>query len=127
MKTTAGTVAGADLGVLDLFLRNYEPADAALIHGAIAAKPVNGADDLHALGYSLCELAARHTDKGLAPALCWVYEHTPCGGCRFKVVQYLADFSRLEEPMASECEHDGNLEIRQFVAEWRKGKDQRNA
>ena len=104
-------------------MRNYDPTDAPLIHEAlISVSPSD--EEAHELGYALLQLAGRHRDAGLADALRWVYERGPCAGCRFKAVRYLDDLNLLEEPMAGECEHDGNEEIRQFVRERRERKPQ---
>jgi hypothetical protein len=122
LKTGASSLLGADHEVLGLFLQNYEPEDAVLITKSLADMQSIPEEDAHELGFDLIELAEKYQDTGLADGIRWVYENTPCGFCRYKAVERLNKFGMLTYELRFECQHDADVDMREFASE--KGIDE---
>lgn len=119
-KVKEGRLRGEDCKTLHLFLNNYQPEDAPLIMTALGAIEPNP-DEAHSLGLDLINLSERHGDGGLAPALRWVYENTPCSKCRHGAIEQLDRLNQLPDDVVYECLFDGDEEIRAFAKQKRPG------
>jgi hypothetical protein len=117
LKTKTGQLSGADSETLDLFLRNYDSGDASLITQTLASIEPN-TEEAHELGFSIIQLAEGQNDPGLANALKWAYENTPCTNCRYWAVVQLDGFQQLDE-LLYECQFDAEDDIRAFAQKGR--------
>jgi hypothetical protein len=100
-----------------LFIHHYGgEEDATLITSALKGLNLD-AYGLHYWGYSLLDLADKHSDPALAEALRWVYEKTPCSYCRSCALDNLHKMNQLSPEILEECQYDGSEEIRQFARE----------
>jgi len=110
-KLQRGCLEPGEFDVLEMFLKNYEPADAQTICAALTnLEP--GFDDVHTLGSDLLDVVAAHPDCELAPALRWVYERTPCGNCRLRAVEALVAREAGDDELWRECQLDAIPKIR---------------
>lgn len=113
-KARAGELVGADSEALELFRNNYLASDAPIISQAVLLlRP--SADDAHDLSFSLTDLATQYPDMGMAPALLWVYENTPCAYCRERALVQLDARQRLSADVVQECLFDSSEHIRLFA------------
>ncbi len=113
-KVETGSLLGANQNALDLFTCNYDASDAVRIAASLARlKP--SIEDAHSLGYSIRGLVGAHKDPALADALLWAYENTPCGFCRYQIVESLHEFGRLPPEIAAECAFDAEDDLRAFI------------
>lgn len=113
-EKVAQPLLGPNAEALDLFLHNYDAAVAPLITQALI-NLTPSPDEAHALGYDILALAEQHTDPALAAALCWMYEHTPCGHCRYQSVVRLDALGQLPAALSAECGFDAEESIRNFA------------
>ncbi|CAG0930736.1 hypothetical protein TFLX_01912 [Thermoflexales bacterium] len=111
-KLTAGQLNSSDSAVLALFLHNYQSEDAQAINSAVVTIELEDCEDAHSWGVELINIAERHADPELAPALRWVYANTPCTLCRSSVVKLLDQFQALDDALLQECLHDAEEDTR---------------
>lgn len=115
-KAREGKLMNEDAEALSLFLNNYAPiSDARLIARALTDLRTDD-DSAHRLGWGVLDLFERHADTALAPALKWVYKHTPGSSCRREAVKHLAALSELDGEMLRECQHDASADVRDVVS-----------
>jgi hypothetical protein len=107
-------LSGADSGSIELFVNNYEHADAKLISEALLRnKP--GKDDAHSLAWDVIELSNKYHDIALTNALNWSYEKTPCSDCRYRIVKQLDLLGQFNGKILNECQFDGNGDIKDLA------------
>jgi len=117
-KVREGELLGADNNVLDLFLKNFEINDIQIITQALALALLKPEPkDAHSIGFSLLDLGEKHAMVELAEALKWAYENTPCSNCRFRIVEQLFKWQKLDDTMLYESQFDANEDIRNFAEE----------
>lgn len=114
-KAREGKLINEDAEALRLFLNNYTPtADARLIARALTDLRTDDGS-AHRLGWGVLDLFERHADAALAPALKWVYEHTPGSICRREAVKHLIALGELDGKMLRECQYDASADVRDAV------------
>ena len=113
-KIQSGAILPENSAVLDLFINNYANGDGVRITQALASLSPDE-DETYDLGLSLLDIAERHHDAALGPALAWLYERTPCTNCRYETVVHLHKLGQLEAAVLEECRFDANADIREFA------------
>jgi hypothetical protein len=95
---------------LALLIRNYVTGDFGWIRPMLPARAI--AEVRHTIGMGLRNLAGEHRDAGLAGALEWMYEHTPCSFCRETAVREIIRRRCAPAELLQECLDDSNEETR---------------
>ncbi len=106
-------------GVLDLFERNYQAGDAALILRFLESGALGmNQHQLHGHIGAVVTCAENHSDPQFAPLLRWGYEHTPCSSCRYNTAALLEKLGQLDETLLRECAHDVDEDTRELALQF---------
>lgn len=113
-KIQNSKLKGSDSGILELFVNNYSPSDARLIKNALnQIRPLR--NTAHSIAMDIIDLCEKNHDTGLAYALKWAYEHTPCSNCRFTIIKLLDSLGEFKGRILYECRFDGDKDIVQLA------------
>jgi hypothetical protein len=74
-------------------------------------------DDAHWLGSTLLDICERNRTGRLADLLTWVYEMNPCGICRYRAVELMAETHVLSDEIRAECLCDVDEDTRRISSE----------
>ena len=96
---------------LEMLRNNFAPGDYAQVE-RMALSDGMGADEYHALGFSIREVIEANPAPGSAPTLLALYERGPCVLCRCSAVELLLPFGPLPLWMAAEGRWDADEETR---------------
>jgi hypothetical protein len=115
-KLRSGELGEDNAALLDLFIRNFEPGDGALIMTAVNEFTPSLVDP-HGFGNSLLAICREHPGSELDGALRWIYEMTPCSNCRCEAVLLLAELGTLTPDIIAECLNDASERIQEVARE----------
>lgn len=110
----AQPVRGMEPSVLELFLRNFEPQDAARIE----ARLPRTSDDEHVeyvIAGNITKIAKAHEAPELTGCLLWAYEYSPAAFIRSWAVRELMRRDSLPEFLSQECLDDSYEETREMA------------
>lgn len=99
---------------IELFVKNYQTGDEALILDALHGLTPND-DAAHAIGMSVQRVCAHIDTPALAGLAEWIYWTNPCSLCRKDAVELLLNWNCMPEDIAEECRHDALLETRALM------------
>ncbi len=95
---------------------SFSAEDEPFLESALSSFTSLSADDLHALGYPLMEVAQRMESPELRFAMLrWVYENTPCSLCRSKPVEEMVKHGVLPDFYRRELEFDADSYSRELA------------
>jgi len=99
-----------------LLVRNYTAGDHFLIERAL---PAGDGDEvkLHHLCSSLVDVFQENGAANCEGAMHFVYERTPCSGCRHDAVKLLLAAGAATPALIDECRYDADLDTRDLVAD----------
>lgn len=97
-------------GSLELFQSSYEPGDHAAIEQALFVPDDVG--ELHSLIFDLADICSHTKLRECLTLMLFVYEYSPCGNCRGKVVDAMVDLDIAPDWLADECRFDAMNDIR---------------
>jgi hypothetical protein len=98
---------------IDLLVGNFEDGDLTTINASFL-----GAEDTycrHHITMAIKQLYKSLRPIGIEEMLLLVYEHGPCGFCRFQAVEWLLEADALPHSVIEECRFDSNTDIRELV------------
>ena len=112
-KLCSSAFSENDSEVLELFIRNYQPQDDALILAALRRLSPND-DNAHGIGLNILAICDENDSLVFSELMRWVYETTPCTVCRHSAVKWMVSSENATPEIIFECLHDANEEIRQL-------------
>jgi hypothetical protein len=96
---------------LKLMQSNYTPGDNVALEQAIYLP--DDVEELHTLVYDLARVCAYANDAECLALMLFVYEYSPCGNCRGKVVETMIELGIAPGWLVEECCFDAMDEIRE--------------
>jgi hypothetical protein len=97
---------------LQLFERNHAPGDQLRVEAALFLP--ESEEDVHWLYFDVADLCRRIRDPDWLPLMLAVYEHSPCGLCRERVVKTMSELGITPTWVAEECRFDAQDDIREL-------------
>jgi hypothetical protein len=98
-------------GALELLKSSYLPGDHTVIRAALFL--AEDVDDLHGLVSGLVDLCSCAREPDTIDLMMFVYEYSPCGICRARVVDTMRDLKILPDWVAVECQFDAMESLRE--------------
>lgn len=98
-------------GSLELFQSSYQPGDHNAIEQVLFVP--DDEDELHSLIFDLADICSNVKLPECLTLMLFVYEYSPCGNCRGKVVDVMADLGIAPDWLAEECRFDAMEDIRE--------------
>jgi hypothetical protein len=99
---------------IDLLVGNFETGDLPTINAALINS--DDSNSRHRITMAIKDLYQNQQPIGIDETLLLVYEHGPCGFCRYQAVKWLMEINALPDWIKQECRFDANSEIRELVA-----------
>lgn len=101
---------------LEMLRERLAPEDVDVILEKLRAGDQRTNEETHEIVLGLLGLAERRSKRFAAPLALWGYEHSPCGRCRQRFVEWLARHGAITPEIAFEAHHDGVPAIRSLAA-----------
>jgi hypothetical protein len=101
-------------GALRMLRAVYQPGDHDAIERAIFIP--EDRDDLHSLVFDLADVFKRHPLPEARALMLFVYEHSPCGNCRYAAIKTLSLAGSAPSWLREEAACDAKEEIREHFA-----------
>lgn len=98
-------------GSLELWQSSYEPHDHQAIEGSLYVPDDVG--ELHSLIFDLAYVCANVKRAECLSLMLFVYEYSPCGNCRGRVVEVMVELGIAPQWMIEECCFDAMEDIRE--------------
>jgi hypothetical protein len=111
---------GPDADILELFILNQQPGDAAIILNAIQNRTPDEFEsdfgDIHAVAMAIARIYEDGSDPQGWGVLHWAYEATPCSSCRFDLFKGLLRTCNAPDWLIQENLHDCDPDTRACAA-----------
>lgn len=97
-------------GSLELFQSSYVRGDHEMIEDALVVP--GDKDELHSVVFDVADICAKAKLTECLSLMLFVYEYSPCGNCRGKVVDTMVELDVIPRWVAEECRFDAMCDIR---------------
>ena len=105
-----------DLELLQLFVKNYQPSDVALLLSMLSRLSMDA--HIHGGGCTVVDIATDNASMDVQSLLAWVYETTPCTVCRRRALTQMAMRHTPPADILAECQFDADPETRQLAEKY---------